>query len=112
MKHNRERSFCCGEGGSAGFIRSDLAKKWTQRRVDEAGRDSIISYCAGCTHFLGGSIPTYHLLDLLFFPEAVMAGKQKASKAPFTYWNRFRLKKKLQKQMQDAVSGTRVQLSR
>ena len=112
MKHNRERSFCCGEGGSAGFMRSDLAKAWTEKRVDEAGSDAIVTYCAGCTHFLGGSITTHHLLDLLFFPEAVMAGKQKVSKAPFTYWNRLRLKKKLQKQLQGGVSGTRKQLVR
>lgn len=110
MKHNRASTFCCGEGGSAGFVRPDFAKSWTKKRVDEAGSDSIISYCAGCTHFLGGSTTTHHLLDLLFFPEAVMDGKQKVSKAPFTYWNRFRLKQELQKKLQDGVSGTRKQL--
>ncbi len=110
MKHNRTTSFCCGEGGSAGFVRSDFAENWTKKRVDEAGGDPIISYCAGCTHFLGKCTTTYHLLDLLFFPQVVMQGKQKVSKAPFTYWNRYRLKQRLQKELLNGTSGTREQL--
>jgi Fe-S oxidoreductase len=85
MKHNRAKSFCCGEGGSAGFLRPDFAKFWTEKRVEEAGSCEVISYCAGCTHFLGDSIPAHHILDLCFFPQAVMDGNQKVSKAPFTY---------------------------
>ncbi|AGF77082.1 Fe-S oxidoreductase [Desulfocapsa sulfexigens DSM 10523] len=111
MEHSRERTFCCGEGGSAGFIRPDFAREWTQKRVTEAGSDPIISYCAGCTHFLGESATTHHLLDLLFFPEAVVAGKQRVSKTPVIYWNRFRLKRALQKKLQGGVSGSRQQLS-
>jgi len=110
MEHNRTRTFCCGEGGSAGFMRSDFAKSWTKKRVEEAGRSDIVCYCAGCTHFLGDSASTHHILDLCFFQEAVLAGKQKASKAPFTYWNRFRLKKKLKKNLLGGVSGTRKEL--
>lgn len=110
MKHSRTNGFCCGEGGSAGFIRSDFARNWTQKRVEEAGTDQIISYCAGCTHFLGNSATTHHLLDLLFFPQRVMQGKQKVSKAPFTYWNRYRLKKNLKKLRQNGVCGTREEL--
>ncbi len=110
MKHNRSKTFCCGEGGSAGFIRSDFARSWTKKRVAEAGSNEIIGYCAGCTHFLGSSAPTYHILDLCFFPQAVMDGKQKVSKAPFTYWNRYRLKQALKKNMLDGLCGTREQL--
>lgn len=110
MKHNRSTTFCCGEGGSAGFVRPDFARAWTEKRVEEAGAEPIISYCAGCTHFLGKSTNTQHLLDLLFFPGAVLDGKQKVSKAPFTYWNRFRLKQSLKKKLQGGVSGTRKQL--
>ncbi len=110
MKHNRTTSFCCGEGGSAGFLRPDFAKNWTKKRVDEAGADQIISYCAGCTHFLAKSTTTHHLLDLLFFPQAVMQGKHKVSKSPFTYWNRYRLKQRLQKDFPNGISGTREQL--
>jgi Fe-S oxidoreductase len=110
MKHTRASTFCCGEGGSAGFVRPDFARSWTKKRVDEAGSDSIVSYCAGCTHFLGESTVAHHLLDLLFFPRGVMDGKQKVSKAPVTYWNRFRLKQGLKKKLKDGVSGTRKQL--
>lgn len=110
MKHNRTTSFCCGEGGSAGFVRPDFAENWTRKRVAEAGGDQIVSYCAGCTHFLGKSTTTCHLLDLLFFPQDVMLGKQKVSKSPFTYWNRYRLKQRLQKELLNGISGTREQL--
>jgi Fe-S oxidoreductase len=110
MKHNRTKAFCCGEGGSAGFVRPEFAKSWTEKRLQEAESDPIVSYCAGCTHFLGASTTTHHLLDLVFFPGAVLDGKQKVSKAPFTYWNRFRLKQDLQKNLQGGISGTRKQL--
>ncbi|HIP39966.1 MAG TPA: (Fe-S)-binding protein [Desulfocapsa sulfexigens] len=110
MKHNRTKSYCCGEGGAAGFIRPDFAEKWTRKRVNEAGPDQIVSYCAGCTHYLGKEAKTHHLLDLLFFPQAVMQGRQKVSKSPFTYWNRYRLKQTLKKQLPDGISGTRLEL--
>jgi len=110
MKHNRTRTFCCGEGGSAGFLRPDFAKSWTKKRVEEAGNSEIVCYCAGCTHFLGDSASTLHILDLCFFPGAVLTGKQKVSKAPFTYWNRFRLKQNFKNKLKGGVCGTRVQL--
>lgn len=110
MKHNCNRSFCCGEGGSAGFVRSDLAEKWTEKRVQEAEGTPIVSYCAGCTHFLGRSAEIYHLLDLLLTPDVTFQDDIPVSKAPITYWNRYRLKKKLQKQFPDGVSGNRKKL--
>ncbi len=110
MKHNCTTTFCCGEGGSAGFIRPDFSKNWTAKRVEETGGREMISYCAGCTHFLGSAVPTHHILDLCFFPGDVMEGKHKVSKAPFTYWNRFRLKYTLQKKVNGGVSGSRAQL--
>lgn len=110
MKHNRKTSYCCGEGGSAGFLRAEFADTWTAKRVEEAEADVIISYCAGCTHFLGRKTTTYHLLDLLLNPLAVLEGAVKESKAPFTYWNRYRLKQRLQKELPAALCGTREQL--
>ncbi len=112
MKHNRSTSYCCGEGGSAGFVRAEFSENWTAKRVEEAGTDVIISYCAGCTHFLGRKTTTYHLLDLLFTPQAVLQGKAKESKAPFTYWNRYRLKQRLQKELAPAPCGTRKQMGK
>jgi hypothetical protein len=107
MKHREQTSFCCGEGGSAGFLRPDFARKWTEKRVEEANGIPIASYCAGCTHFLGNSAETFHILDLLLFPEATLANRAKVSKTPFTYWNRYRLKKRMQKVFPLAVSGSR-----
>lgn len=112
MKHSRSRTYCCGEGGSAGFVRPEFARAWTGKRVAEAGEDLIISYCAGCTNFLGKRTSTQHILDLLFFPNAVLSGRHKVSKAPFTYWNRLRLKKRLAKGATAGVSGSRRQLRR
>ncbi len=110
MKHNRKKSFCCGEGGSAGYLRPDFAKKWTAKRVEEAEETTIVSYCAGCTHFLGNSTETFHLLDLLFAPESTLQKKPWISKAYFIYWNRYSLKKKLKKRLSPGVSGTRKEL--
>ncbi len=111
MNHSRTTSFCCGEGGSAGFLRPDFAQEWTDKRVEEAGTQRIVSYCAGCTHFLGRKAPTDHLLDLLMVPEESAQGKVKVSRAPFTYWNRYRLKKRLQEELQSGVSGSRQELT-
>jgi Fe-S oxidoreductase len=111
MKHNRSKSFCCGEGGSAGFVRPDFARKWTVKRVEEAEDKTIISYCAGCTHFLGNSTETYHLLDLLLEPAITLQKKRWISKAYFIYWHRYRLKKRLQKKLPPGISGTRKTLT-
>ncbi len=111
MKHREQTSFCCGEGGSAGFLRPDFARKWTEKRVQEADGLPMASYCAGCTHFLGNSAETFHILDLLLFPEATLANRVKVSKAPFTYWNRYRLKKRMQKLLPSAISGSRNDLT-
>lgn len=107
MPHRLSKSFCCGEGGAAGFLRPDFAKKWTEKRVQEADGTPIVSYCAGCTHFLGSEAITYHLLDLILFPEPTLGNTIRVSKAPMTYWNRFRVKKSMQKRLPAAVNGSR-----
>ncbi|MCF8056803.1 MAG: (Fe-S)-binding protein [Desulfocapsa sp.] len=112
MKHNRRTSYCCGEGGSVGFLKSEFADNWTEKRVAEAGGNVIVSYCAGCTHFLGRRVTTVHLLDLLLSPQAVLEGKAKMSRFSFTYWNRYRLKQRLKKELPAAICGTREQLKK
>ena len=97
MEHSRQQTFCCGEGGAAGCIAENLAGQWRQRRRQEAHGNRILTYCAGCAGNLGRLTPTYHLLDLLFAPERTLAGKARVSRAPFTYLNRLRLKKQLQR---------------
>ena len=111
MKHHGKKSFCCGEGGSAGFVKPDFAKKWTAKRVAEAEDTTIVSYCAGCTHFLGKNTETYHLLDLLLLPAEDLQKKSWISKAYLIYWNRYRLKKKLQKKLPPGTIGTRESLT-
>ena len=104
MPHHGTKTFCCGEGGSAGFISRDLAKNWGVLRNKEADGKTIIAYCAGCTNFLNPLTPTSHIIDLIFEPEATMSGNVKVSKAPFTYLNRLRLKKHFKK----TLHGTRT----
>ncbi len=66
MKHHGEKTLCCGEGGAAHFVAPDLAGNWVEMRKSEFGGKQIITYCAGCAHFLGKVGPTAHLLDLDF----------------------------------------------
>lgn len=99
MVHSRESTLCCGEGASVVFLRSELARKWATNRKKEAGGRTTITYCAGCENRLSPLTPTHHLLDLLFEPEATMAGKAKISRAPFTYLNRLKLKKYFRKNL-------------
>ena len=107
MPHHGNRTFCCGEGGSVGFINPDLAKNWGQLRKNEADDKKIIVYCAGCAHFLGFLTPTSHILDLLFEPENAISGQVKVTKAPFTYLNRLQLKHYFKKTVRGAVTRER-----
>lgn len=96
MEHCREKTICCGEGGSVFSVTPGLASNWGIIRKKEAGNHRIITYCAGCSEFLGKSVQTDHLLDLLFEPEKTMDCSLKKSSPPFTYLSRIHLKRKLQ----------------
>lgn len=108
MKHSGEKTLCCGEGGSVGFLVPEFANAWGLLRKQEAEGRRILTYCAGCAHFLGGVAPTSHVIDILFDPEAAMAGRTKVSKAPFTYWNRIRLKRWFKKTIRAANARERT----
>jgi len=97
MKHHGKKTLCCGEGGGAHFVAPDLAGNWAAMRKSEIAGKRIITYCAGCAHFLGRVGPTAHVLDLLFDPAATLAGKAKVSRPPFTYLNRILLKRRFKK---------------
>ena len=103
MRHARGRTLCCGEGGAVGCVAPELAAAWGRRRQEEAGGRRMVAYCAGCAGFLSRVGPTAHLADLLFNaegpdgPERVLAGRAKVSRAPFTYLNRLRLKRRLRR---------------
>ena len=108
MAHHGEKTLCCGEGGAVGFLSPDLAKNWCTITAGEAQGRRIITYCAGCANFLDAATPTSHVLDLVFEPEATLAGKVKVSKAPITYWNRLRLKNRFRKTIDAAVTRERT----
>jgi len=92
MRHRGKRTLCCGEGGAAGYVAPHLAAAWTEKRRDEARDIPIVTYCAGCSAFLGRHHQAHHLLDLYFDPARTMAGKARVSSSPFTYLNRLLLK--------------------
>ncbi len=97
MRHSRNRTVCCGEGGSVGFICPEMAGRWGEIRHQEAGDDLVITYCGGCAGFLTRSgMKAIHLVDLLTNPAKALSGKATASQAPWTYLNRIRLKRKAQ----------------
>jgi hypothetical protein len=108
MPHHGTKTFCCGEGGSVGFISNDLAKNWGLLRKKEADGKEIIAYCAGCTNLLNPLTPTSHIIDLIYEPEATMSGNLKVSKPPFTYLNRLKLKNYLKKTAHGAVTRERT----
>jgi Fe-S oxidoreductase len=107
MKHHGKKTLCCGEGGGAHFVAPDLAGNWAEMRKSEVGGKRIITYCAGCAHFLAKVGPTAHLLDLLFDPVATLAGKAKVARSPFTYANRLLLKWKFKRKMKYGLSRER-----
>jgi Fe-S oxidoreductase len=108
MKHHGRKTICCGEGGSVGCVNPDYSKGWGIRRQSEAEGTRILTYCAGCANFLGALHPTSHILDLLFEPEATLAGTVKISRAPWTYLNRLRLKSHFKKQINAAACRERT----
>jgi uncharacterized membrane protein YdjX (TVP38/TMEM64 family) len=97
MPHSREKTLCCGEGGSVAFVSEKLSSKWGELRKKETSANRLLTYCAGCAGSLNKIIPTDHILDSIFAPEAFVAGKLKAAKAPWTYLNRIKVKYFLKK---------------
>jgi Fe-S oxidoreductase len=93
--HNKEKTYCCGEGGAVGCLSPDLSMGWTNKRVNESNPHKIITYCAGCVNMLSRKTKVIHVLDLIFDPKKAMSGKARVSGAPLTYLNRLKLKKRL-----------------
>jgi Fe-S oxidoreductase len=96
MVHSGKKTLCCGEGGAVGCVATPFSEEWGEIRKTEAEQKRIITCCAGCAGYLNRRTPTSHVLDLLYEPEAALAGKAKVSTAPITYLNRIRLKKRFQ----------------
>ncbi|BBO82380.1 hypothetical protein DSCO28_29460 [Desulfosarcina ovata subsp. sediminis] len=103
MKHRRGRTLCCGEGGSVGFMRPELARNWRLIRSREAQGRKLVTYCAGCAGFLNRKTPTVHLADVLFFPEKALNGSMRGAGSPLTYINRLILKRRFKKNLAAAT---------
>jgi uncharacterized membrane protein YdjX (TVP38/TMEM64 family)/Fe-S oxidoreductase len=108
MPHSREKTTCCGEGGSVGCVNPEFSGRWGEMRKNEATNRCLLTYCAGCANFLNKKTPTDHILDAVFHPKAVASGTRKAAKAPFTYFNRLRLKRYMQKKHPAPVTRERT----
>ncbi|MDZ7666424.1 MAG: (Fe-S)-binding protein [Desulfotignum sp.] len=108
IRSQKQRTLCCGEGGSVGCVRPDLAQTWGTTRQQQAGGRTLVTYCAGCAGFLNRLTPTYHLADLIFDTQATLGGRFKAARAPFTYLHRIRLKHKFKKHLAPAVQQAGV----
>ena len=108
MPHTGRTTICCGLGGSVKLFAPELAEIAGSRRKNEANGRRIITYCAGCVQALEGHTPTNHLVDLLFSPDQTLAGKVKGTGAPFTYFNRLRLKRDFKRKEGYAVTRERT----
>jgi Fe-S oxidoreductase len=95
MKHQGQRTLCCGEGGMVSAVRPAFAKSWIKLRSKESEGRRLVTYCAGCCGFLGKVTPTVHLADLLCQPEVARQDKITVTRSPFTYLQRLRLKWRL-----------------
>lgn len=108
MIHTKDQTICCGAGGGANSMAPDLAEKWIDQRLEEAQGRPIVSYCAGCTSSYSSKATAGHILDLLFEPQTALTPKHRVTKAPFTYLNRLKFKKKLQRQFPATVTRERT----
>lgn len=97
VTHSREKTICCGEGGSAAFVAPEITDNWKSIRKEEAGRKRVITYCAGCSSTFGKELQTTHLLDLLFNRKKALKGREQQTKTPLTYLYRILLKIRLRK---------------
>ncbi len=107
MKHHGRTTFCCGEGGAACYLVPEFSGNWTRSRTGEAGALPIITYCAGCTHFLGRLHRTVHLTDLFFEPEKALAARVRVARSPMTWLHRYLLKRRVSRQDKTGVAGCR-----
>lgn len=97
MPHRGRFALCCGEGGSVRAVRPEFANHWPCLRQREAGGRTLVTSCVGCARFLGRSIRTVHVADLLYQSDPKKKNRPKLPGALFSFWNRFMLKRRVQK---------------
>ncbi|SCX81716.1 Uncharacterized membrane protein YdjX, TVP38/TMEM64 family, SNARE-associated domain [Desulfoluna spongiiphila] len=98
------RTLCCGEGGAVGAVCPGYAESWRTRIRKGQDTDPMFTYCSGCASRLGGSVRVHHILDLYFNDGGELPG---ATKSPVTYLNRLRLKGRVKKLSEPAVTRER-----
>ena len=107
MRHHGKQAMCCGEGGAVSSVNPRLSTGWAILRAQEAQQRLVVTYCSGCTAYLNRVTPTVHIVDLLFQTDAPRRGKEWMARPPCTYWNRLRLKHRLQRRMHSAMQEAR-----
>jgi hypothetical protein len=66
-------------------------------QTNEMKGERVVTYCAGCSNSLAGKVAGSHILDLLFDRQRARHKRIKVVRTPFTYINRYLLKKQLRK---------------
>lgn len=107
MKHHGRKTVCCGEGGAACHVAPAMAGNWTLIRASEADGRQIITYCAGCTSFLGRLTTAVHVLDLFFAPAKTLAGRVRVTRTPLTWLSRLLLRARAKGLVRPVVTGSR-----
>ncbi|MCK9442517.1 MAG: (Fe-S)-binding protein [Methanothrix sp.] len=66
IEHSKGSTHCCGLGGMAFAVSSDLSRSKARRTIDDARHD-LVTYCASCRGNLAANgAHILHVLDLIF----------------------------------------------
>ena len=101
MEYHKDKARCCGAGSFIFCADSDLARKVTKRRADEAHHD-ILTYCATCRETLAQERPAIHILDLIFNPDWERDRFKPPQHTLVLRENQSRIKSKLQEEYETA----------
>lgn len=103
----RERTLCCGEGGSVACQSPDLSKNTTRIAGHQANGIPLVTYCAGCAALLPSVAPTAHIVDLICAAVNGQDAGPKVYRSPLSYLNRLYLKWYLRRTLRVRFSATR-----
>lgn len=66
IEHSKDSTHCCGLGGMASAVSSDLSRRKAMRTIDDA-RFDLVTYCASCqSNLAANGASVLHVLDLIF----------------------------------------------
>jgi Fe-S oxidoreductase len=106
MRRRGKMTLCCGEGGAVHCIEPKFSSGWREIRRRESEGCCMVTYCSGCSGFLGRVMPTFHILDLLFPPDGPSDGEISVSSGLMTYINKLLLKLSLASMSRAVVHGS------